>query len=78
MTNKIYVDVVTIHYKSGSIKPLFIVWSNGQKYPIDKVKNICRAASLKAGGCGIRYTCIINNQERYLFLEENKWFIEGR
>ncbi len=78
MTNKIYVDVVTIHYKSGSIKPLFIVWNNGQKYPIDRIKNITRAASLKAGGCGIRYTCIINNQERYLFLEEDKWFIEGR
>ncbi len=78
MDNKIYVDVVSIHYKSGTIKPLFIVWENGQKYAIDKVKNITRAASLKAGGCGIRYTCMINNQERYLFLEENKWFIERR
>ncbi|MEA5018645.1 MAG: hypothetical protein VB009_08060 [Erysipelotrichaceae bacterium] len=78
MDNKIYIDVVSIHYKSGTIKPLFIVWENGQKYAIDKVKNITRAASLKAGGCGIRYTCMINNQERYLFLEENKWFIERR
>ena len=78
MDNKIYIDVVSIHYKSGTIKPLFIVWENGQKYAIDKVKNITRAASLKAGGCGIRYTCMINNQERYLFLEENKCFIEMR
>ncbi|MEA5026304.1 hypothetical protein SDC9_138143 [bioreactor metagenome] len=78
MNSKIYVDVVTVHYKSGTIKPLFIIWENGQKYAIDKIKNVTRAASLKAGGCGIRYTCMISNQERYLFLEENKWFIEGR
>ena len=78
MNYKTYIDVVVIHYKSGMIKPLFIIWENGQKYPIDKVKNVVKAASLKAGGCGIRYTCMINNQERFLFLEENKWFIERK
>jgi hypothetical protein len=37
-----------------------------------------RAASLKAGGVGIRYTCLICGGQHYLFYEENyKWFVEA-
>ena len=36
------------------------------------------AASLKAGGAGIRYTCMILGKERFLFLEENRWFVDTR
>ena len=36
-----------------------------------------RAASLKAGGAGVRYRCRIQHQERYLYLEEDqRWFVE--
>ena len=47
-------------------------------YEIDRVLHVCRAASLKAGGAGIRYTVRIQNRETYLFLEENRWFVERR
>ena len=78
MSLKEYVDVVTYHRKDGQIKPLYIVWNNGVKYDIDKVTQITRAASLKAGGTGIRYTCMIQGSQRYLFLEEDRWFIEKK
>ena len=37
-----------------------------------------RAASMKAGGAGFRYRIRIGSRETYLFLEEDKWFVERR
>ena len=73
---KTYVDVICKYSKNGNIMPLYIVWNNGQKYSIDKITQIIPAASLYSGGIGLRYTCCIGDQQRYLFLEEGKWFIE--
>ena len=74
---KKFLSVVTLYDLSGNISPLFVVWDNGVKYKIDRVIQRCPAASLKSGGSGIRYTCLFNNQKRYLFLDQNKWFIES-
>lgn len=75
---KLYVDVIVLNTKEGQIKPLMIVWQNGVKYAIDKISQVTKAASTIAGGTGIRYTCQIQGQQRYLFLEEDKWFIEKK
>ena len=42
------------------------------------VTDIRRAASLKAGGVGIRYTVRIGRSTTWLFLEDNRWFVERR
>lgn len=74
---KLLVDVVCVHYKSGHIKPIQIVWENGIHYNVDKVLKIEQRASLKSGGSGLRYTCLIHGQQRYLYLQDdNSWFIE--
>lgn len=75
---KHYVDVVVLNRKDGKIVPLAIIWSNGVRYSIDKVSQVTRAASTLSGGTGIRYTCRIQNQDRYLYLEEDRWFIERK
>lgn len=75
---KIYVDVILLNTKEGKLKPLAIVWANGVKYTIDKVTQITRAASTVAGGTGLRFTCYIQGQSRYLFMEEDRWFIEKK
>ena len=50
---------------------------DGVEYEISKVKDIRRAASLKAGGAGMRYTCVGDGKEVYLFYEDNNmWFME--
>ncbi|MBQ3514507.1 MAG: hypothetical protein IJA32_12050 [Lachnospiraceae bacterium] len=42
-------------------------------------QRMCRAASLRAGGVGMRYTCIIDGKESHLYYEDNNmWFVEGR
>lgn len=73
---KRYVDVVARFDTDGRIIPVKLLWHDGTVFFIDKVLDIRKAASLKAGGAGIRYTCCINNRETYVFLEENRWFVE--
>ncbi len=73
---KVHIEVVAKHDINGNIRPLSLVWSDGRKFPIDRVLDVRQAASLKAGGQGIRYTCRIAGKEVCLFHEEDKWFIE--
>nr|WP_255575692.1 hypothetical protein [Caproiciproducens faecalis] len=58
--------------------PLAIHWNEGELYEIDRVVDIRPCASLKAGGAGIRYTCMIQGRKKYIWLEENKWFVEAK
>lgn len=60
------------------IPPLELQWEDGREFEIDKVLGVRPAASLKAGGCGIRYTCRILGQLRYLFLKETagSWMVK--
>ena len=80
--SKVYVDVNEIRLKDGRLIPISFVWEDGNRYEIDKVSEVRPAASLKAGGAGIRYTVRIQNRETYMFLEEErgvgKWFMERR
>ena len=77
--HKIYVDVDAKFTADGSLRPLCIIWGNGRRYTVDKVTDCVRAASRKAGGTGLRYTCRICGVERYLFYEENyRWFVEAK
>ena len=60
----------------GKIIPLTILWENGKTFNIDKVLDIRKKASTKGGGKGLRYTCKILGQERFLWLDDNIWFVE--
>lgn len=84
---KVYVDVTAIFHKEGvklnnttimTIEPLSFVWEDGSHYRIDSITDMCRAASLRAGGAGLRYTIKVKTRESYLFLEEDRWFMERR
>lgn len=76
---KIYVDVAALFTRDGRLRPLWIVWQDGRRFPIDRVKSCQRAASRRAGGVGLRYTCLCCGREIHLYYEENyRWFVEGR
>jgi len=77
-TTKVYVAVNARFEPDGQLLPLSITWEDGKEYGIDRVIDVRRAASLKAGGAGIRYHIRIGRTETNLFLEENKWFVERR
>jgi hypothetical protein len=79
---KVYVDVTENRMKDGSLIPLSFVWENGVRYEVDRVIDVRPAASLKAGGAGLRYTVKVRMRETHMFLEEEegkaKWFMERR
>lgn len=78
MARKVYVAVTAEFDPDGTITPLSMVWEDGTTYEIDRVLDIRRAASLKAGGLGIRYTVRILGKETFLYYDAPKWFVEGK
>lgn len=75
---KVFVDVIVKYNKDGGQAPLAVIWEDGRKYEVERVTDVRRAASLKAGGCGMRYRCRIKGKETFLWLEDDRWFIEAR
>ena len=78
-SSKVYVDVNATFSKDGRLIPKSFIWTDGHVYEIQRVKNVCRAASLRAGGVGMRYTCVVDGRESNLYYEDNNmWFVEGK
>ncbi len=77
-TGKLYVSVSAEFDRDGNMKPSVIHLDDGRDVKIKRIKNVTRAASLRAGGQGTRYICSIGKQDIFLFYEEPRWFIEIR
>ena len=77
MSRKVYVEVAALFTPQGQVMPQQIRWEDGTVFLIDRVIDIRRAAATKAGGCGLRYTIRIGKQQTYLFLDEDRWFVEA-
>ena len=86
-SSKVYVKVASITMPDGRMIPKTLYWEDGQPYYIDKITDVKPAASMKAGGCGDRYTIWVNGKQTYLFFERNasvtgnnigRWFIERK
>ncbi len=75
---KINLKVTADFDLDGKIIPKVIEWEDGRIFAIDRVLDMRRAASLKAGGVGMRYICRICGKTVALFNDENKWFMEGK
>lgn len=72
-----YVEVYAVFEPDGRIKPLSLTWDDGESYEVDRILDVRQAASLRAGGNGLRYTCLFGGKQRYLFLQDdNRWFVE--
>jgi len=78
MVRKEYVKVNADFQKDGTVRPRSILWEDGHVYEITRVLRREKAASLRAGGCGIRYTVIIDGKESLLFRDEDRWFVEAK
>lgn len=75
---KVFVEVTARFDVDGAIVPLSIRWEDGTLFEIDRVLDVRQAASLKAGGQGIRYTIRIGSHRTFLFYEAPRWFVEGK
>ena len=77
MSQKVYVEVAAVFTPEGQILPRQIRWEDGTRFPVDRILDIRRAAATKVGGCGIRYTIHIHGQQTFLFLDDDRWFVEA-
>ena len=84
---KVYVDVDATFNQDGKMIPRSLVWEDGTRYVIDKVRDIRQAAAMIAGGQGDRYEISINGHQSYLFFERStnlsgnvigRWFVERK
>lgn len=75
MEYKTYVSVTAHFTAQGRMIPSSIEWEDGRVYEIDKILDVRPAASLKAGGNGIRYVCLIHGRRRHLYYENPRWFV---
>ncbi len=78
MARKVYVKVYANFSEDGIVMPEAIVWEDDRRFEIDRVLDVRKAASLKAGGHGIRYACRIGSHETFLYREDDRWFVEGK
>lgn len=75
---KVYVGVELSVSPQGDVRPRTIVFEDGNKYQIDRLRQKCRAHATKVGGTGIRYTVIICNKQTYLYEDDGRWFVEAK
>ena len=75
---KVYVAVNARFEPDGKVYHMTVTWEDGREYQVDRVLDIRRAASLRAGGRGLRYKVRIGRRETFLFLEGDKWFVERK
>lgn len=89
MSERVNIRVKALWDEDGNIMPVSFFWTDGTEYQVDRVLDVVRAASLKVGGVGIRYTVRFSNDKleiynktRYLYLEKGappeRWFIEAK
>ena len=60
---KHYVKVRADHLLNGHVRPLMFRTEDGPAIRIDQIVDVRPAASLKAGGAGIRYICRVEDKQ---------------
>ena len=75
---KRYVMVCSRTDELGRVLPQRIIWGDGVSYEIDRILDVERRASRKAGGTGMRYHVLIGSRETYLYYENPRWFVEAK
>lgn len=75
---KVEIEVIGRFNKQGVFYPMSIIWFDGKVYAVDKFIQAERRAATKVGGTGMRYRVVIEGRDRYLFREDDRWFVEAK
>ncbi len=73
---KRYVEVIARFLEDGACEPLAIILDDGRKFLIDRTVEVRRAASMKVGGYGLRYTVMIEGRAKQLWRDDRGWYVE--
>ena len=77
---KVCVEILARFSEEGSVRPLELVWTDGRKYAVERVRFVERAPARVNAVLPVRYTCVIGGKEKYLYFEPDRmrWFVEVR
>ena len=79
LARKVYVEVEAQFDTDGNVRPLSIRWEDGTRYYVERVVDVRRAASFKAGCTGMRYLVQIGRHRSYIWREQDdRWFVEAK
>ena len=77
---KICVEVFAKFSPDGGVRPVELVWADGKRYPIERIRFVERVPARVEALLPVRYTCLVHGREKYLYFEPEKmrWFVEVR
>lgn len=58
----------------GFITPTSMIWEDGTEYGIEYVKRVKPVETISRGEEGLRYTVLINGEERHFYTVGGRWF----
>ena len=77
---KSFVEVLGVYTLGGNFRPYRFRTKDGTTVKIDRITEVCTAASTKSGGQGLRYACRAEDQQIFLYHETlptgEFWFVE--
>ena len=73
---KCYVDVIARTSQEGVVTPLEIIMDDGRRYLVDRVVERRYAHSMKCGGYGFRYTCMIGGKPHFLWHDDRAFYVQ--
>ncbi len=75
---KVYIEVSARFAAEGGVRPVELVWSDGRKYAVDRVRFAERAPAHVPSVLPVRFTCMIGGKEKFLYFEPDRlrWFVE--
>lgn len=74
---KVYVEVMALHKRDGTVEPMFVVYTDGRCFRVDRVLDVRRAAAYHTGAVGLRYHVQIESKRTFLYRDGNRWFVEA-
>ena len=78
MVSRIYVDMLVEHKASGDILPKALIWRDGRRFEIDEILNFYFISPAGTQGMHKCYLCRIKGQEREIYEDKGRWFVERR
>jgi hypothetical protein len=73
---KCYVEVISSMNPQGVVTPLEIIMDDGRRYLVDRVVERRYAPSMKCGGYGYRYTCMIGGKPHFLWQDDHAFYVQ--
>ncbi len=67
---------VVARFDLGVITPVRIIWRDGRRFAIDRVLDVCEAASTRTAMAGTRYRVLIAGHPHELWRATDRWYVE--